>query len=235
VETPGRSEHVVESDQSTADGRSVDVDEKVQGFLQALLELTPGADEMRIRQFITGFLGVAELRPDFWVEDNDAGYASLTIVPDIGALVNVRAGGLEFEYRASPVELRACLLAANATATAVRFFQQVVDDVVAELDHQRSQLLAGLEPVHPAQREAAPADPEFPAGEQAHEESFKRGYAAALEAVRGGREDCPHAGMPPATGVEPFGFRSCPDCGTRMRAYPASTSETGLPEWREAL
>lgn len=204
-------------------------------FLTAVLDQMVVGDEMGLRRWIVGWVGTAELAPGECRVECADGQAALVVNIDDPAgsvLVSAVRGGVEMQMRLDAVEARAYVLAANATATALRFVQDVFRDVSSELDRQHSLLLAGVEPQHPASMDAGGAS-EFDA-EGMHPESYQRGYDAALEQIRSGNENCPHAGLPPAGSVEPFGFRSCPVCGQRMRAYPTSVTQDG-PEWRPAL
>jgi hypothetical protein len=204
-------------------------------FLTAVLERmgTPDDDAIELRQLIVGWVGTAVLergRHEVKRADGTAEVA-VNVAGDNQVKVTAQRGGVVMEMTLDALEARAYVLSANATATAMGYVRYVFDDVMRELDRQHRLLLAGVDPQHPASIGDAGAS-EFDAGADAHAESYRKGYAAALEEIRKGNEECPHATLPPADSVEPFGFRNCPVCGRRMRAYPASA---GGPEWRVAM
>lgn len=206
-------------------------------FLTAVLErMGTDDDGTTLRQLIVGWVGTAELVRGEYEVEHEGGQAQLAVNVAGDNQVRIMArqhGGLAVEMGVDALEARAYVLSANATATAMGFVRYVFDDVMRELERQHGLLLAGIEPPHPASDGDGGAS-EFDAGADAHAATYRAGYEAALQEIRKGNENCPHAGLPPAGSVEPFGFRNCPVCGQRMRAYPASVTQDG-PEWRPAL
>lgn len=183
-------------------------------FLQQLMVLQfqridGVTDEATVRRHMVGFLGTAMLRPGAHrTEHRDGlGWADLRVADGWASVrVENRRSGTTMRFDLDPLEARAFLLSANAVDTAMGFVARVFGDVLGELTYQRDVFLAGETPEHPARRtsssDGAPSNP-------------------------GG---CLHSGLPPADSVPPYTHRSCPGCGKRMRAYPASA---GGPEWNE--
>lgn len=202
----------MESDQSRSGGPHQDaVYVAVDEFLHTLLQVVPMMPDLVLRQRIVGFLGTAELRPGGHRAQHPDGPGWADLRVDEGrAVVRVDHQGGQLQFEIDLIEARACLLAANATATAAKYVRRVFDDVLAELEHQIQQFAAGLEPTHPSERAPSTTD-------------------AAPSDIDG----CRHSAMPPPGDVPPFSMRTCPQCGTRMRAYPANVTEGGDPEWQE--
>jgi hypothetical protein len=197
-------------------------------FLTGVLERMVGGDEQGMRQWIVGWVGLAELARGEYRVERDDGRAALAVnmLGDNAVKVWAERGGSTMEMSLDALEARAYVLAANATATALGFVRELFGDVLEELESQHGQLCAGIPPTRPA----ATVDGDATADLRAYE----RGYADALAEMRRGNENCPHAGLPPADSVEPFGFRACSVCGKRMRVYPSSVTGAA-PEWREAM
>ena len=200
-----------------------------------LADISDTSDLDEIAQHLMELLATVPIPGYVDVEvPGDGGMAAwLVASPDPNEPVQVRvrtASGAEVQASFTQMDARARLNAAAVIQVSRQLAAGLFSDLLAELQHQEDEYRRGRDPVHPDQRSAAAG--EFAAGADAHAESFRKGYEQALSEMRAGQVECEHGGMPPADSVEPFGFRACPNCGRRMRAYPASA---GGPEWRVAL